>query len=55
MELTQGRTVRAVALLLRLALGGIFVYAAWSKLKDPWALFAMGIASNSGGAEKDLA
>jgi uncharacterized membrane protein YphA (DoxX/SURF4 family) len=45
MELTQGRTVRAVALLLRLALGGIFVYAAWSKLKDPWALFAMAIDS----------
>ena len=47
MELTerQNRIFRAVALVLRIALGGIFVYAAWSKLKDPWALFAMAIDS----------
>jgi uncharacterized membrane protein YphA (DoxX/SURF4 family) len=36
---------RAIWLVLRLLLGGIFVYAAWSKLKDPWALFAMAIDS----------
>src|SRR6266849_815504 len=36
---------RVLALLLRIALGAIFVYAAWSKLKDPWALFAMAIDS----------
>ena len=35
------RILHAIALLLRIALGGIFVDAAWSKLKDPWALFAM--------------
>jgi uncharacterized membrane protein YphA (DoxX/SURF4 family) len=38
-------TVRAVALVLRIALGAIFVYSAWSKLKDPWALFAMAVDS----------
>src|SRR5258707_9834354 len=36
---------RVLALLLRIALGAIFVYAAWTKLKDPWALFAMAIDS----------
>ena len=45
MAFPENRIFRAVALVLRLALGGIFVYAAWSKLKDPWALFAMGIDS----------
>ena len=45
MAFSQSRVLRAIALLLRLALGGIFVYAAWSKLKDPWALFAMAIDS----------
>lgn len=30
-------------LVLRVALGAIFVYAAWIKLKDPWQLFAMSI------------
>ncbi len=29
--------------LIRLALGGVFVYAAWIKLRDPWLLFAMSI------------
>jgi len=37
--------VRAVALVLRIALGAIFVYSAWSKLKDSWALFAMAVDS----------
>jgi uncharacterized membrane protein YphA (DoxX/SURF4 family) len=36
---------RAISLVLRFALGAIFVYAAWSKLKDPWALFAMAVDS----------
>ena len=34
-----------MALVLRIVLGAIFVYAAWTKLKDPWALFAMAIDS----------
>ena len=31
------------ALALRLVLGAVFVYAAWSKLRQPWALFALSI------------
>ncbi len=34
---------RAVLLLTRCALGGVFLYAAWTKLSQPWALFAMSI------------
>ena len=37
--------IRAVALVLRIALGAIFLYSAWSKLKDSWALFAMAVDS----------
>jgi uncharacterized membrane protein YphA (DoxX/SURF4 family) len=36
---------RVVTLVLRIALGGIFVYSAWSKLKDHWSLFAMAVDS----------
>ena len=39
------KSLRVLSLMLRIALGAIFVYAAWSKLKDPWALFAMAIDS----------
>ena len=35
--------LRAVALALRIALGAVFVYAAWTKLREPWELFAMSI------------
>jgi uncharacterized membrane protein YphA (DoxX/SURF4 family) len=45
MTLSRTHALRVLALLLRIALGAIFVYAAWSKLKDPWALFAMAIDS----------
>jgi len=38
-------TMRVVALVLRIALGAIFIYSAWSKLKDSWALFAMAVDS----------
>ena len=31
--------------LLRVALGGVFAYAAWTKLSQPWELFAMGVDS----------
>ena len=37
--------IRALALVLRVALGAIFVYSAWTKLKDSWALFAMAVDS----------
>jgi len=32
-----------VVLALRVALGAVFVYAAWTKLRQPWELFAMSI------------
>lgn len=32
-------------LLLRLAIGVVFLYAAYTKLRDPWALFAMSVDS----------
>jgi uncharacterized membrane protein YphA (DoxX/SURF4 family) len=41
----SNKLVRLFLLVLRIALGGIFVYAAWMKLKDPWQLFAMSIDS----------
>jgi len=37
--------VRPAALVLRIALGAIFVYAAWVKLREPWELFALAINS----------
>ena len=37
--------VKIVLLILRVALGGIFMYAGYVKLKDPWQLFAAGVAS----------
>jgi uncharacterized membrane protein YphA (DoxX/SURF4 family) len=43
MTFSQSKTWRRVALVLRLALGVIFVYAAWLKLHDSWRIFAMDI------------
>jgi len=34
-----------IAVVLRVVLGAIFVYAAWTKLRLPWQLFAMSIDS----------
>lgn len=42
---SPNKAFRIVSLVLRLALGAIFVYAAWLKLSKPWALFAMSIDS----------
>ena len=42
---SSNSALRAVALLLRIALGAVFVYAAWVKLRDPWELFALAINS----------
>lgn len=33
------------ALILRMVVGAVFVYAAWLKLRDPWAMFAIAIDS----------
>ncbi|MDZ4801283.1 MAG: MauE/DoxX family redox-associated membrane protein [Bryobacteraceae bacterium] len=35
--------IRVVAIVLRVVLGAVFLYAAWTKLSQPWALFAMSI------------
>jgi uncharacterized membrane protein YphA (DoxX/SURF4 family) len=40
---SSNRVFRAVVLALRVALGAVFVYAAWTKLRQPWELFAMSI------------
>ena len=41
----SGKVVKTVALVLRIVLGAIFVYAAWTKLREPWELFALAISS----------
>jgi uncharacterized membrane protein YphA (DoxX/SURF4 family) len=40
---SSSKVFRAVVLVLRVALGAVFVYAAWTKLRQPWELFAMSI------------
>jgi len=45
MTSSKSKILSRIALVLRIALGIIFVYAAYTKLKDPWALFAMAIDS----------
>jgi uncharacterized membrane protein YphA (DoxX/SURF4 family) len=42
---TSARSLRWAALILRIGLGGIFLYAAYTKLRLPWQVFAMGIDS----------
>jgi putative oxidoreductase len=42
---TSNNALRWTTLVLRVVLGGIFVYAAWAKLRLPWQLFAMSIDS----------
>lgn len=45
MTYSKSNILRAAGIVLRIVLGGIFAYAAYLKLKDPWALFAMNIES----------
>src|SRR5580704_13037685 len=45
MSSSQNKSVKAVVLVLRIALGAIFIYAAYTKLTESWRLFAAGIAS----------
>jgi uncharacterized membrane protein YphA (DoxX/SURF4 family) len=40
---SSSRVFRASVLALRVALGAVFLYAAWTKLRQPWELFAMSI------------
>jgi putative oxidoreductase len=42
---TSNNVLRWTTLVLRVVLGGVFVYAAWAKLRLPWQLFAMSIDS----------
>ncbi len=42
---SRNNILRWIAVILRIALGGIFIYAAWIKLSLPWQLFAMSIDS----------
>jgi uncharacterized membrane protein YphA (DoxX/SURF4 family) len=39
----RSKLLPAALFLLRIALGGIFLYAAWVKLREPWTLFAISI------------
>jgi putative oxidoreductase len=43
MDFSKNRTVKIAVILLRVVLGGIFLYAGYVKLRDPWQLFAAGI------------
>jgi putative oxidoreductase len=45
MTFSKSKVLLIVVTLLRLVLGGIFVYAGYLKLRDPWQLFAASIAS----------
>ncbi|MGB6429520.1 MAG: DoxX family protein [Candidatus Acidiferrales bacterium] len=39
------RVIRWLVLIGRLAMGAVFVYAAYTKLRNPWMLFAMSVDS----------
>jgi uncharacterized membrane protein YphA (DoxX/SURF4 family) len=43
MDLSKDKVLKIAGVLLRVALGGIFLYAGYVKLRDPWQLFAAGI------------
>ena len=46
MTFLSNKTPASVAAaILRVVLGAVFVYAAWLKLREPWAVFAIGIDS----------
>ena len=45
MTYSRSSVLRVAEIVVRVVLGAIFVYAAYTKLKDPWALFAMNIES----------
>jgi uncharacterized membrane protein YphA (DoxX/SURF4 family) len=45
MDFSRSKILKIALLVLRVALGGIFIYAGYVKLQDPWQLFAAGVAS----------
>jgi uncharacterized membrane protein YphA (DoxX/SURF4 family) len=44
MPFSRNRLLQIAVVVLRVALGGIFIYAGYVKLAEPWQLFAAGIA-----------
>jgi putative oxidoreductase len=42
---SSSKNLRLLGIALRVVLGVIFIYAGYVKLKDPWELFALAIAS----------
>ncbi len=44
MALSRSRILRIAVVVLRVLLGGVFIYAGYVKLVEPWQLFAAGIA-----------
>jgi putative oxidoreductase len=45
MTLSRSRILGIAVLVLRVILAGVFIYAGYVKLRDPWQLFAASIAS----------
>jgi uncharacterized membrane protein YphA (DoxX/SURF4 family) len=45
MAFSKNKLLKIIQIVLRVALGAIFIYAGWVKLQDPWQLFAAGVAS----------
>jgi uncharacterized membrane protein YphA (DoxX/SURF4 family) len=45
MAFSKSNVLKIIQIVLRVALGAIFIYAGWVKLQDPWQLFAAGVAS----------
>jgi uncharacterized membrane protein YphA (DoxX/SURF4 family) len=43
MTSSPGKVLRIVSIVLRLGLGVVFGYAAWTKLREPWMLFAISV------------
>ena len=44
MPFSRNSALKIAVIVLRVVLGGIFIYAAYVKLAEPWQLFAAGIA-----------
>ncbi len=44
MTFSKSRILSAAVLVLRVILAGVFIYAGYVKVREPWQLFAAGIA-----------
>ena len=45
MNTSPSKPLRWILVALRVILGAVFIYGGYAKLREPWALFAMGIDS----------